>query len=310
MSMPADTPAAVITFPAFRHPLLGVTRTPAFRLFGACPVSAGILPVEDPGGQVDRTDAHAGLPGSGGGGPGAAQCITWSSGSSSDRLPPMTTTSGAVSSARVAAAISGQRPVPSMTGTGEPTSWAAREPTTMSWLEHAAAYAAMKWPLAAAHTRAAIADGLATITPAVSTPGRGRPPAAVLRAALYRHAFNPARAGSNPARRDRSAGRGTEPLAAAGRPGRPAGEPARAGHPDLAPRWDPRGSCHHHPTAPFGACAGGFTDPRRYALNRAYARRSAGWARMSAGRDIRKSRFSSCPPLCALLAQLVKAAGS
>ena len=89
------------------------------------------------------------------------------------------------------------RPVSSMTGTGEPTSWAAREPTTMSWLEHAAAYAAMKWPLAA-HTRAGIADALATITPAVSTPGRGRPPAAVLRAALCGHAFNPARAGSNP----------------------------------------------------------------------------------------------------------------
>jgi len=89
------------------------------------------------------------------------------------------------------------RPVSSMTGTGEPTSWAAREPTTMSWLEHAAAYAAMKWPLAA-HTRAGIADALATITPADSTPGRGRPPAAVLRAALCGHAFNPARADSNP----------------------------------------------------------------------------------------------------------------
>jgi hypothetical protein len=61
----------------------------------------------------------------------------------------------------------------------------------MSWLEHAAAYAAMKWPLAAAHTRAGIADALATITPALSTPGRGRPPAAVLRAALYSHTFNP-----------------------------------------------------------------------------------------------------------------------
>ena len=96
------------------------------------------------------------------------------------------------------------RPVSSMTGTGEPTSWAAREPTTMSWLEHAAAYAAMKWPLAAAHTRAGIADALATITPAVSTPGRGRPPAAVLRAALYGHAFNPARAGSNPVCRART----------------------------------------------------------------------------------------------------------
>ena len=83
-------------------------------------------------------------------------------------------------------------------GTGEPASWAAPGPATISWLEHAAAYAAMKWPLAAACTRAGIADALATITPALLTPGRGGPPAAVLRAALYGHAFNPARAGADP----------------------------------------------------------------------------------------------------------------
>ena len=52
--------------------------------------------------------------------------------------------------------------------------------------------------LAAAHTRAGIADALATITPALLTPGRGRPPAAMLRAALYRQAFNPARADTDP----------------------------------------------------------------------------------------------------------------
>jgi integrase len=56
----------------------------------------------------------------------------------------------------------------------------------------------MKWPLAAACTRAGIADALATITPALLTPGRGGPPAAVLRRALYGHAFNPARASSDP----------------------------------------------------------------------------------------------------------------
>jgi hypothetical protein len=56
----------------------------------------------------------------------------------------------------------------------------------------------MKWPLAAAHTRAGIANALATITPALLTPGRGRPPAALLRAALYRQAFNPARAHTDP----------------------------------------------------------------------------------------------------------------
>jgi hypothetical protein len=83
-------------------------------------------------------------------------------------------------------------------GTGEPTSWDTSEPATISWLEHAAAYAAMKWPLAAACTRAGIADTLATITPALLTPGRGRPPAAVLRTGPYGHAFNPARASTDP----------------------------------------------------------------------------------------------------------------
>jgi integrase len=83
-------------------------------------------------------------------------------------------------------------------GTGEPASWATPEPATISWLDHAAAYAGMKWPLAAAHTRAGIADALATITPALLTPGRGGPPAAVLRRALYGHAFNPARADADP----------------------------------------------------------------------------------------------------------------
>ena len=83
-------------------------------------------------------------------------------------------------------------------GTGEPAAWDTPEAATISWLEHAAAYAAMKWPLAAACTRAGIADALATITPALLTPGRGGPPAAVLRAALYEHAFNPSRAGTDP----------------------------------------------------------------------------------------------------------------
>ena len=61
--------------------------------------------------------------------------------------------------------------------TGEPASWATRLPATICWLDHAVAYAAMKWPLAAAHTRAGVADALATVTPPLLTPGRGRPPA-------------------------------------------------------------------------------------------------------------------------------------
>ncbi|MGH3274233.1 MAG: tyrosine-type recombinase/integrase, partial [Streptosporangiaceae bacterium] len=83
-------------------------------------------------------------------------------------------------------------------GTGEPASWDVGGPAATSWLEHATAYAAMKWPLAAGHTRAGIADALATITPPLLAPGPGRPSAEVLRAALYQHAFNPAQAGTDP----------------------------------------------------------------------------------------------------------------
>ena len=82
--------------------------------------------------------------------------------------------------------------------TGEPARWADRETAGVSWLEHASAYAVMKWPHAAAHTRASIADALATVTPALLAPAPSRPPAAVLRAALYGQAFRPAQPGASP----------------------------------------------------------------------------------------------------------------
>jgi hypothetical protein len=78
--------------------------------------------------------------------------------------------------------------------TGEPAAWAAApEAAGVTWHEHAVAYGSVKWPHAAAHTRAGIADALATITPALVTTAAGRPPASVLRAALYAHAYNPSR---------------------------------------------------------------------------------------------------------------------
>jgi len=84
-------------------------------------------------------------------------------------------------------------------GTGEPACWAARPTAAVNWHEHAAAYAAMKWPQVSAHTRAGIADALATITPVLTAPGTDRPPTAALRAALYGWAFNPGRPGPGPA---------------------------------------------------------------------------------------------------------------
>jgi hypothetical protein len=61
---------------------------------------------------------------------------------------------------------------------------------------------------------AGIADALATITPALLTPGRGGPPPAVLRAALYGHAFNPARAAATAITRKRAVFRGCPGYAA------------------------------------------------------------------------------------------------
>jgi integrase len=82
--------------------------------------------------------------------------------------------------------------------TGLPVSWAAAAPVPVTWHEHAAGYTVMKWPQVAAHSRAGIADALATITSALVTDTARRPASGVLRAALYGWAFNPGRADCDP----------------------------------------------------------------------------------------------------------------
>jgi integrase len=78
--------------------------------------------------------------------------------------------------------------------TGEPAAWNVPEPAIVTWYEEATAYAVMKWPSLAAHSRASLAEALATVTPVLTRPGaRDRPDQRELRTALYQHAFNPAR---------------------------------------------------------------------------------------------------------------------
>ena len=78
--------------------------------------------------------------------------------------------------------------------TGEPAAWNRPETATVTWYQEATAYAVMKWPSLAAHSRASVADALATVTPALTRPdARSRPDPHELRTALYQHAFNPAR---------------------------------------------------------------------------------------------------------------------
>jgi integrase len=75
-------------------------------------------------------------------------------------------------------------------GTGEPESWATPGPEPVTWYRHAVAYAEMKWPHLAPHSRASLADALATVTSLLTREADRRPPAQTLRAALYGHAFN------------------------------------------------------------------------------------------------------------------------
>jgi hypothetical protein len=77
--------------------------------------------------------------------------------------------------------------------TGEPILWAVPEPAAATWLEHTVAYAEMKWPHLAPHSRASVAEALATVAPALTKPTGRRPADRALRAALYGHTFNPSR---------------------------------------------------------------------------------------------------------------------
>ena len=69
---------------------------------------------------------------------------------------------------------------------------------TRSWYAHACAYAEMKWPTAAAKSRRAIAEALATVTPALVGSARGGPDPAGLHRALLTYAFNPSTRGTEP----------------------------------------------------------------------------------------------------------------
>ncbi len=65
-----------------------------------------------------------------------------------------------------------------------------RKQTEGTWFDHAVAHAKMKWSRSSAKARAARADALATVTPALVTDHRGAPNPRVLRRALSCWAFN------------------------------------------------------------------------------------------------------------------------
>jgi len=128
-------------------------------------------------------------------------------------------------------------------GAGEPESWAAPGPEPVTWYRHAVAYAEMKWPHLAPHSRASLADALATVTSLLTREAGRRPPAQILRAALYGHAFNARRRSGAPA------------------PPRPARWPGRSGPPCRSASSATRASS----ALPWTGCARGWTarPPRR-----------------------------------------------
>jgi integrase len=87
--------------------------------------------------------------------------------------------------------------------TGEPVSWDRAEEKwddkpALTWYQHALDYADMKWPEAAANSRAGIAESLAIVTAALVSDTPNPPDPDAVRAALYRWAFNPPRRKTEP----------------------------------------------------------------------------------------------------------------
>ena len=130
--------------------------------------------------------------------------------------------------------------------TSEPTLWTAPEQPATTWLEHAAGYAAVKWPHLAAHSRASLADALATVTPALTPTSPGAPPAGVLRTALYKFAFNPGPRARRRPRYHPDPGLGSAYVAAR-RPSRRPGPPAASARRiDVPARRQPGRRDHDH----------------------------------------------------------------
>ena len=109
--------------------------------------------------------------------------------------------------------------------TGEPGSWTAPGPEPVTWYRHAVAYAQVKWPHLAPHSRASLADALATVTPLLTRDtGRTPPPGRLGPPCTGMPSTRPATAGAGSGHRQR-AGLGGASI--------PAGQPARrpARHP-------------------------------------------------------------------------------
>jgi integrase len=67
----------------------------------------------------------------------------------------------------------------------------ARQTSTVTWYDHACAFADARWPKTAAKGRMSLVEGLIAVTPVLVETTRGAPEPAVLREAMRKWAFNP-----------------------------------------------------------------------------------------------------------------------
>jgi hypothetical protein len=91
--------------------------------------------------------------------------------------------------------------------TGLPDSM-AHEVSSVTWYQHACAFADARWPKVAAKGRISLVEGLMAVTPVLVASTRGAPDAELLRQAMRKWSFNPARRGTrcHPRLRPRFAG--------------------------------------------------------------------------------------------------------
>jgi len=78
------------------------------------------------------------------------------------------------------------------TDTGLPDSM-AHEVSSVTWYQHACAFADARWPKVAPKGRISLVEGLMAVTPVLVTSTRGAPDPDVLRTAMRKWAFNPSR---------------------------------------------------------------------------------------------------------------------
>lgn len=77
--------------------------------------------------------------------------------------------------------------------TGMPRSMVVEVKVERSWFDLACAYVDLKWPAAAAKSRAGVAETMATLAPVLTAPGEAKPPVDELRRAMYQWACVPQR---------------------------------------------------------------------------------------------------------------------